>query len=271
MKSAAAQAAFQTLVPVLVLGASACSSQIDNIPTPDVAANSSSPGGIYIGQDNSQSSTTPTTVIALVDENQDVDLYAGNGSYLLSGLYAATSTNGISAQARYFPLSDAGGSASTVNLVGSFSAQTQILASYTRSDGSSGSYNLSYQASLYQLPSTLATLEGSWVVEDSFGAIVTSFNFDGNGGVSGSTSSPDCSYTGQAAIIDLRFNVYGLSLNESCTFPGSSGASTTVNATLSGLATLLPASTALGTTQSQLVLTGASTSEGRLFLLNPHS
>jgi hypothetical protein len=247
-----------------LLAVCACTSQVDDIQTPVVRSQTTSPGGIYFGKDSSQNSTTGTPVIALIDPTQNIRLYTQDGNYLLSGLYATTATNGFSAQARYFNLTDLTASPTTINMVGSFEANSQVLANYTRSDNTAGSYNLAYQGTIYEQPSSLAAVAGKWVLQDSYGAIVTSFNIGGDGGLTGITSSPQCNYTGQVSIIDARYNLYQLSLTETCSGNNFSSA-------FNGLATVLPPSSSLGTSQKQLALTASSSASARLFRLIPSS
>jgi hypothetical protein len=263
-----------------------CSSQIDSISTPVVAATSTTPGGIYFGTFSSQSSGTSVAVIGLVDETDHIVAYAQDGSFLLSGLYTTTTgSDGLTAAAHDYPLTSSG-SITDLNLVGTYVSQSSISLSYTSSSGDAGTLSLTFEATLYDQASATADLAGTWVTEDVYGDTLQSFSIGNTGSVTGTTTSPACTYSGTAAVEDIRYNLYSLSLSESCTSSSSSSSSSssggsssssssssggTSSATLSGMATILPPSTTLGNTKDELVLIGTDSTEARLFTLSPGS
>jgi hypothetical protein len=252
----------------------ACSSQVDDLGTVVVRASPATPGGIYQGTMLSQSSTTPVPVMALVDDldtQQHFVIYASDGSFLESGLFTTVGT-GLTGQARYFDLTGATTASQTVSFTGNYVQQSQIGGQYSRmtanSSGSSstvtdsGQLSLNYQGTDYETPSALALLQGVWSNVDAYGTAQTSFSLDSGGDVSGQVLSTNCTYNGTIATIDQRYNVYSITkLTETC---GSSPVQ------LTGLATLLPASTATNG-KPQLVLAVSAASVGRLFRLNPGS
>lgn len=249
----------------LVLLATGCTSQTDDIATPVVrdpgTPPTPTPGGIYTGTLTFQNAGTQATVTAFVDEQQRLSIYANDASFLVSGLYT-TSSSGLSAQARQFNLVDTTAAAQTETFIGSYDAMQRIIATYTRADGEAGALTLNYLASDYEIPSSTGALQGTWTNQDGFGAIQNQFNIDAGGGISGQTDSPKCTYyNGSLSVIDKRYNVYNLIITESCTSDTGN-----VIQSMRGLASLLPAQTSTSRPQT-LVLTVASSTTGRLFRL----
>ncbi len=248
----------------------ACGSQMDDLGDVVVRQTEVTPAGIYTGTLSAQLSTAPVPVVALVDNvdpKQHIVLYAADGSFLLSGLLTTVGT-GVTAQTRFFDLSGSttAPTGQTFSLSGSYVPQSQIGGQYMRmaSDGStleSGTLALNYQATEYETRSALALLGGNWANVDAFGTPQTSFSLDTSGNISGTVRATKCTYNGSATMIDLRYNLYGLSLTETC------GSAPTV---YTGLATLLPA-TAATNNQPQLVFAVGSTTAGLLFRLSPAS
>ncbi|MDB5987951.1 MAG: hypothetical protein JWR16_3004 [Nevskia sp.] len=259
-----------------VLGAAAaltgCNSQMDDLGDVVVRQNSVTPGGIYQGTLTAQAGGTAVAVVALVDNldpQEHFVIYAADGSFLMSGLFTAVGT-GLTGQSRYFDLSTATATTTqTFSITGSYVPQSQIGGQYTRMNSSgaaveSGTLSLAYQTAAYETRSALALLEGVWSNVDAFGTPQISFSLDSSGGISGTVAATDCTYNGNVTVVDLRYNVYSIKLTETC------GVSGTLPLVLTGLATLLPASTSTAN-QKQLVLALGSTSAGRLFRLSPGS
>jgi len=75
-----------------------------------------------------------------------------------------------------------------------------------------GRIDLSYQPSLYERPSSLATLKGSWSLrETATGPVIANISIDSAGQISG-TDAQGTAYNGNVQIIDARYNAYQINL-----------------------------------------------------------
>lgn len=254
------------LLGVLILLLGACSSQMDDIDTPVVRPPSNAPAGIYEGEQISSRTGARMPVTVLADGDGRMLAYNEDGTVIASGLYQINSRS-LSWLARQFrrvieivePEPPAEGEApgepeevettvvSTMEAIGSFEPETQLLLNYSTSDDDAGAYNLAYQALRYERRSDLPLLEGVWVVEDAFGAATASFSISQDGQLFGQTED-NCNFSGNFALIDLHYNLYRVNLTEQC---GASNLRTT------GLATLVVPRT--GPMRIEIVTVSAST------------
>ena len=88
--------------------------------------------------------------------------------------------------------------------------QGEIIAYFkTLNGGDTGKMVLSY-SDLYEQPSSLEMLEGDWSFVDRDGL---SFEVNITNGKIEGKDSDDCSYSGQASIINPKYNVYDLTID----------------------------------------------------------
>lgn len=105
-----------------------------------------------------------------------------------------------------------------------------------------GTIDATYDDSAYERLSTLEAVAGSWREPDQFGFDEAQFGFVDDGGVAGSAPDPvserTCQYEGRAAVVDPRFNIYAIRLEQSqCGRPPSESAQPPTR-TMIGLLTL---------------------------------
>lgn len=236
------------LYGVLTVLLTACSSQMDAIEAPVVRPVSTAPAGIYEGEQVSSRSGARLDMTLLADGDGRMLAYSADGTVIASGLYEVNGRS-LSWLARLFrriteivePEDPGDGTdpgepeevestvVTTMDAIGGFEPEAQLLLNYSTAEGDSGSYSLEYQALRYEQRSDLPLLEGVWVVEDAFGAATASFSINQSGQLFGQTAE-NCNYSGNFALIDLRYNLYRISLTEQC------GNTSTLT---SGLATVL--------------------------------
>lgn len=261
-----------TLLLLLALGG--CGSQIDSIDTPDTRPTSPAPAGIYEGTLFSAQRNESLDVIAFLDGEQNrVFAFTEDGELVIGGLYQATSP-GISWTAKQFrqvttTVEDEEGEEVTVpsteittlQAQGNFDPEVSMQLSYSASsnnpanDPDIGSLVLSYSKLRYEQRSNLADmLAGEWGIKDEFGFRLSSFTITNDGSVSG-TDEDDCRYQGKFSIIDLKYNLYRLTLTQTCGNTAVSG---------DGLATL---NQTPGQPQTILGVV-ASTNNAAVFLLD---
>lgn len=215
------------LAVVVLLGA--CSSQNDSIPTPLVRPVNPAPAGIYTGEFTSARDGASTTVTCFVDGVDRALLFDETARLIQAGVYEVSNRE-LSWLARSFASDGADVSIATLSAQGSFEPQQTLLLAYDASDGDFGVISLSYEEGRYEVRSDLPLLAGTWVVEDEFGAVISSFSISQDGQLFGFDQA-GCNYSGNFSLIDLHYNLYNLSLIEQC------GAETSLE---EGLATLLP-------------------------------
>jgi hypothetical protein len=77
-----------------------------------------------------------------------------------------------------------------------------------------GEYYPQYDAAIYEQPSSLAAVSGSWTIRNLSGAATGTVVVNGNGSFFGSDIL-GCRYSGTFTIIDSRYNAYRVNLNVS--------------------------------------------------------
>jgi hypothetical protein len=77
-----------------------------------------------------------------------------------------------------------------------------------------GEYYAQYDAAIYEQPSSLAAVSGSWTIRNLTGAATGTLVVNGNGSFAGSDIL-GCRYSGSIMIIDNRYNAYRVNLNVS--------------------------------------------------------
>lgn len=173
------------------------------------------PGGLYSGTLTDSSASGDRNVYVIVDENGngrmiDSDygdyyrLALSNNNFSLSGSFTAF------AGSTPFPNNQ-------TTVTGSVSGQiTQdgITASFTESNGVTGTLNLVFSNYYYQT-SSLSLLSGSWSYSDTTSGYSLSLSINGDGSFSGSDTD-GCTYTGNFSIFDPDFDAYHLSYTDSC-------------------------------------------------------
>jgi len=128
--------------------------------------------------------------------------------------YSATvDTNGNSFSANTTAYAPFGGwfpngsTVGAVTLSGTFTTKGSIVGTYS-GVGDSGSYSLRYN-SLYEMPSSLPTIAGTWsapIYTDT-----ETLTIDLNGDITGS-STTGCTFAGHVSIIDSAYNAYEITI-----------------------------------------------------------
>lgn len=97
-----------------------------------------------------------------------------------------------------------------VSMTGTISERANMSGDWTGSTGETGSFSFAYDA-VYEKPSSLATLAGSWVSMDEFGNPDGSVTIDSAGRMDAQDAN-GCLYSGDVTIINATYNAYDLSL-----------------------------------------------------------
>lgn len=100
------------------------------------------------------------------------------------------------------------GALATATLTGSVVTGTSMTGTFTTSNGSSGSFSLTYDP-VSARGASLATLSANWMETD--GAYTISISIDSNGVLTGSDTD-GCVYTGGVTIQSASINIYSISL-----------------------------------------------------------
>src|SRR5204863_6571431 len=123
--------------------------------------------------------------------------------------YAAT---GTVLAANGFTLDD-GSVASPLNVFGAVSPHNFLGGLYSI-NGETGAYYAQYNALIYEQPSSLGAVAGTWAIRNAAGAAVGSLQVSASGSFSGSDDA-GCHYTGTVSLIDTRYNAYRVNLTVS--------------------------------------------------------
>lgn len=251
------------LFPLLAATAGGCTSQVDDIETPDLTSPAALPIGIFVGRTTFQSS--PVTVIstALVEPNGRMVVVGDRAEYLASGIYS-TAGRGFNAQLRFHlpNLRNESGAPltapSSADFIGTYNPQVDFTGTFVRSDGENGSMNFIYDPQTEVVPD-LRTLVGTWSNADAFGDSSISFTFVNGGGFSG-LDSAGCRYTdAEAQIINGRYNLYRVQFSRACIGEPAP-------TLFAGLMTVV-SRTEAGRTTNQMILTGSNSTAAVSFQL----
>jgi hypothetical protein len=108
---------------------------------------------------------------------------------------------------------DNGTTVSPLSVVGTVSPHSFLAGLYAMPH-ETGQYYAKYDGAIYEQPSSLAAVSGSWTIRNLSGAATGTLRVNGNGSFSGSDIS-GCGYSGVISIIDSRYNAYRVNLNVS--------------------------------------------------------
>jgi hypothetical protein len=99
-----------------------------------------------------------------------------------------------------------GSTVTTATMTGTLRQRSSFVGSWSTGTGESGTFSFSYDAD-YEKDSSLALLEGVWIVYDDNLNPYATFTIDPDGGFSGQ-NIVGCTSMGQISIIDPRSNIY---------------------------------------------------------------
>ena len=108
---------------------------------------------------------------------------------------------------------DNGTTVSPLSVVGTVSPHSFLAGLYAMPH-ETGQYYAQYDGAIYEQPSSLPAVSGSWTIRNLSGAATGTLRVNGNGSFSGSDIS-GCGYSGAISIIDSRYNAYRVNLNDS--------------------------------------------------------
>lgn len=176
-------------------------------------------GGVYTGSITPNGQPTQQVVAALVTESGEARLLTDIGTVFSAQL----NTNGNNVAGNFTGFTDSGtfgnGRSKTAGmLAGTISERASLNANYSAEAGDRGALQLAFNGAVYNQPSSLATLAGTFGYTTNSGYSV-SYSVQSNGVLNGSDNQ-GCTYAGNFSIADARFAVYRLSATSSCT-PGT--------------------------------------------------
>ncbi|MDB5987122.1 MAG: hypothetical protein JWR16_2175 [Nevskia sp.] len=224
-----------------------------------------SPGGVF-----SADTTTVTPKLALITEAGAGWLYDESThrgfAFTLDVAHAISQSDGTTQLSGTITAYDetSGAPVSTGTLQATVKGHAGPLTlSYALANSTSGSYTLSYESVLYEQPSGLSFVVGSYTPSASGAtggsAQLTSVTISGTGGFAASDTA-GCSYAGTIAAVSSVYNAYQLS--------GISQTGTGCSATgLGGQAVVIPAT---ATVAQQLTLSIANASQQLAATLTRH-
>jgi hypothetical protein len=147
--------------------------------------------------------------VTYANQNTIDALFHGATNLDTSLLYAAS---GTVFAANGFVL-DNGTTVSPLSVFGAVSPHS-FLARLHAMPQETGEYYAQYDAAIYEQPSSLAAVSGSWTIRNLSGTAAGTLIVNVNGSFSGSDIL-GCDYSGTITIIDSRYNAYRVNLNVS--------------------------------------------------------
>jgi hypothetical protein len=179
-----------------------------------------SPGGVFTGTLTPAGTTTGDTLDGLITENGDGFLVDTTHP----AVYRLTPTvSGDTLTAPFMGYEPKGSTFAdgTTTETGTFTGTVQsrdaISGSYTAQSNASGSYSLSYVASLYQVPTPLTTLAGTYqfTLTSSTTTDTVTLTIDSTGALTGSDTE-NCTYSGTVTIPDPQFDAQQVKFSTTC-------------------------------------------------------
>ncbi len=177
-----------------------------NVARPDFGTGPGLPGGIWQGVISLQPKDTTREVQGLVTDDGRYWFWADHDQWV--GSFAASGTtfsgDGI-AYSGGSTWSD-GSLAASLDILGVFSERETLVADWSMGSGDWGCFAVDYDAELYERPSSLVDMAGTWEEADSWG-LTWRLAIDGDGNFL--LQNPyDCDMSGRIGIIDDRFALY---------------------------------------------------------------
>ena len=208
-----------------------------------------SPGGIYTGTMTLASTGATYAVMGAIDEAGAFQLINTTTSAQYSGSLTvkqskstSIDSNSTSTTGTFYTFDPTGAVATTATLSGTVVGRTTITASYTLASGDTGTLNLTYSTQ-YATPVSLATAAGSYQWTSTRNGGISKLVF-GSDGALGGTTEYGCTFTGTAAVIDSKYDLFSLTITPASSTACGSSAGTT----LTGLAYYTAATTTAGAT-----------------------
>lgn len=179
------------------------SSSTSNLPPPDPPQSVS---GIWNGTATSSAFGTSSDVVGLISESKEAFFITSqggqdHGTVAVSGSKVTGSLHAIAPTGQFFP---DGSSATTISVTGTVHTKSTLSGSFS-GGGDTGTFSLTYN-SLYDRPSSVALVTGTWLTSDGILISVDQF-----GQFNGSDTS-GCVLSGQVSIINSSFNAYKVNL-----------------------------------------------------------
>lgn len=178
--------------------------------TPPPVTVNADPGGIWYGFAHNTTLGESIEVVGVSISNGELRFIDDqgvqyHGSLQVSGNSYTASFRAIAPLGEYFLN---GSSVLTGSMTGTISERNALEGSYIMSSGERGTVSLLYD-NLYQRPSDLSRLAGTWI--DAYSEVIS---VDSMGRIFAQDSG-GCVYNGTAAVVDARYNAYRINLTVS--------------------------------------------------------
>jgi hypothetical protein len=181
-------------------------------PTGTPPANPSAAAGIWIGTFTSNVTHITSNATGLIADTNSARFGFLDTLAQYSGVLTVNSNSFSTAATAYAPhgstLPD-GSIVGATTITGTFTAKGTMTGTYSGA-GDSGTFTLTYNGFLYERPSSLPVVSGTWKgkILDFNNAI----HIDDNGAIIGVNTS-GCTYGGHVSVIDPSFNIYSVHLD----------------------------------------------------------
>ncbi len=181
-------------------------------PSGTPPATPSAAAGVWTGTFTSNVTHITSSATALIADTNSArfgfpdTLAQYSGVLTLSGSSFSTLATAYAAHGSTLP---DGSQVGTVTISGTFATKGTMNGTYNGA-GDSGTFTLTYNGSLYERPSSLPGVSGTWK-----GKILDFTNFiriDDNGAITG-VNTTGCFYGGHVSVIDPSFNIYSVHLD----------------------------------------------------------
>ncbi|HSM30416.1 MAG TPA: hypothetical protein VK854_06915 [Woeseiaceae bacterium] len=181
-------------------------------PPPPPPPTDALPGGHWFGTVTNDLHAVTEEYIAMVDENGRFRFASVDSAVQMSGNFAIVGDT-LAGDGTAF--ADAGvfwldaTSATPVTIDGTISSRSEMSGTWTTTAGERGTFEFFYDPTFYERASPLDLLAGSWIAYDELMNPEATFTIAADGSFTGQNVH-GCNSTGQFAIIDEGFNLYGV-------------------------------------------------------------
>lgn len=177
-----------------------------NVARPDFGPGPGLPGGIWKGVVSLQPKDTTREVQGVVTDDGRYWFSSDHDHWVGSFAASGTSFSGTGIAHSGGATWGDGSLETSVDMLGVFAERETLVADWSMGSGDWGCFDVDYDAELYERPSSLADVAGTWETSDSW-SLLWRLTVDAQGNFS--MQSPyDCDFTGRIGIIDERFALY---------------------------------------------------------------
>ena len=178
-----------------------------NAARPDFGPGPGLPGGIWKGVVTLEPDNNTRHGQGLVTDDGRYWFWVGFDQWVGSFTTSGTSFSGDGIAYSGGSTWSDGSLVTSFDMLGVFAERETLVADWNMGSGNWGCFDVDYDAELYERPSSLADMAGTWQETDDWG-LPWQLDIDGEGNFLLQDPYEDCDLSGRIGIIDERFALY---------------------------------------------------------------